>query len=361
MLKPLSPERHLSFMALLSLGACVLTAFVNWLIDPLQFYRRASYPPEFSDQTRYQNPGLARNYPYDTVIVGTSVSRGFDIAQIHKALGGDALNLSMQGASAREQSLMLEVALRSGRVHRVLWDINSEFLRGPSDWVSDFEGAFPAYFYNTRRLDKLPNYLLNIDTTKDSLRVLLRSCGLKLYPPRKVSDLSGLDPRAKAAGRDVILQKWRRQLANSSIFRTASDRFTPALLEASFDDNFLRIMHAHPEVEFELWFPPFSTAYYTLVRTHSPAVFESMLACKKHVLEQVREMPNVRLYDFQGDLEISSHLDSYFDMVHFDAPIYGLIVQSLAEGRYRATPESLTATENLLRRECTPERIEQLP
>ncbi|MEI9896263.1 MAG: hypothetical protein WDN28_20970 [Chthoniobacter sp.] len=120
-------------------------------------------------------------------------------------------------------------------------------------------------------------------------------------------------------------------------------------------------MRAHPEVEFDLWFPPFSTVYYTLARTHSPAVFEGMLACKRHILEQVQPLPNVRLSDFQGDLAVSTHLDHYFDSVHFDATIYRLIVDSLAGGSYRATPESMAATEALLRRECTPERVEQLP
>ncbi len=220
-------------MAVLALVGCVLIALVNWLVDPLQYYRRASYPPEFSDQTRYQNPGLARNYPYDTVIIGTSVSRGFDLAQMRESMHCDAINLSMQGASAREQSLMLDVALRTGRVRRVVWDVNSEFLRGPSDWVPDFEGAFPSYFYTTHPLDKLPHYLLNIDTTKATLRVLLRYGGIPLYHPRNVSDLSGLAGEKRVAGREPVLQRWRRPATRvPSFVRTAIDSlqlcWTPA-------------------------------------------------------------------------------------------------------------------------------------
>ena len=235
-MKPISPGKYLALFAALACALTGLVAFTNWVIDPLQYYRRASYPPEFSDQTRYQNPGLARHFPYDTAIIGTSVSRGFDLAQMHTLLGWDAMNLSMQGASAREQSLMLEVALRSGRVHRVLWDVNCEFLRGRRDWVSDFEGAFPAYLYSTDPLDQLTGYLLNVDTSKATLRVLLRNCGIKLYRPRTVADLSGLEASAKAVGREAILRKWRHQ--GPMVFATESAQFTPELLDAQLRRQF---------------------------------------------------------------------------------------------------------------------------
>ena len=115
------------------------------------------------------------------LVIGTSVSLGFRADRIHDTLGWNALNLAMPGASAHEQSLLLEVALRTGRVRHVLWDVNHEYLRGDPDWVSDYDGAFPAYFYDTNRWNEIPNYLLNIDTTKATLRVLLQRCGLHLY------------------------------------------------------------------------------------------------------------------------------------------------------------------------------------
>jgi len=35
----------------------VTVALLNWLVDPLQYYRRAEYPPEYSIRARYQNLG----------------------------------------------------------------------------------------------------------------------------------------------------------------------------------------------------------------------------------------------------------------------------------------------------------------
>src|SRR5205823_9984193 len=100
---------------------------------------------------------------------------------------------------------------------------------------------------DTNPLDILPNYLLNIDTTKATLRVLLRACGTPVYRPRTVAELSGIEPGRKAIGRAAILEKWRRNPGDNSVFHTESKAFTEPLLDASFDENFLRVIRTHPE------------------------------------------------------------------------------------------------------------------
>ena len=66
-----------NFIFLSVIPFLLLFAF-NFTVDPLQFYRPASfYEPYYSMQQRYQNPGLARNFPYDTVIIGASMSENF--------------------------------------------------------------------------------------------------------------------------------------------------------------------------------------------------------------------------------------------------------------------------------------------
>src|SRR5689334_22014492 len=120
------PSRYLAQLAALALGLAAAVALVNWRVDPLNFYRLPGRTPYFSEQARYRNPGLARHADYDAVILGTSVSLGFDRRHMNERLGARTLNLAMQGASAHEQALLLGVALRSGRLRRVVWDLNYE-------------------------------------------------------------------------------------------------------------------------------------------------------------------------------------------------------------------------------------------
>ncbi len=332
-MKELSASTYLKLAAALAFVLTAIIAFANWRVDPLQFYRRASYPPLFSRALRFQNPGLARNYDYDTLILGTSVSLGFDA-------GPRSLNLAMQGATAHEQALLLGIALRAGRVRRVIWDVNYEFLRGRADWVSDYDGAFPAYLYDTNPLNELPHYLLNLDTTKDTLRILLRA-----HTPRP-------RPREREHGRARVLKHWQRELGRS-IFAREPGAFAPANPRASFDANYLALIRAHPEVRFDLHFPAQSFVYHALMRADSPVAFNDLFRWKDDVRKKLADLPNARLFDFQGVPEIVLDLRRYADAVHFDEATHLEILAAISAGEHRATPEALATTETLLRREAT--------
>jgi len=334
------------------LAVLLITAIgtLNWRIDPLQFYRRAAYPPEFVEQARYQNPGLARNYPYDSVIAGTSVSLGFDAADVRHGLGWDALNLAMSGASAHEQSLILEVAIRTGKVRHVLWDLNFEYLRGSPDWVSDYDGAFPAYFYDENPWNEIPNYLLNADTCKATARVLLGFGHIQLYRRRTVAELSRLES-AHPPGRESVLASLERARSAPSVFERQKEDFTVAKLEASFEANFVRVIREHPEITFELWYPPFSIARHAFLAEAAPEVWEQMFEWKRAVTAATAGLPNVRVHDFQGERAVIVDFNHYTDTVHFDAAIRERIIDEISRGTARATVESLAETEKVIREE----------
>jgi hypothetical protein len=349
-MKEIAPTRSLAIFAILVVALGALTLALNWLVDPLQYYRKASYPPEFCLQARYQNPGLARNYPYDAVIIGSSVSLGFDAPRVHDELGWNVLNLAMSGASAHEQSLLLEVALRTGRVRHVLWDINHEFMGGDPHWVSDFDGTFPAYFYDTNPWNEIPNYLLNVDTAKASARVVLRRCGLPLAHPNSLAEISRLGHN-HPLGLESVLLDWRRDHIITPVFQEHPGDFTLEKLDRSFEENCVRLIAAHPEVEFDLWFPPFTIARQAKL-SEIPAVWDNMFLWKADAMRAVAPYPNARLYDFQGDPNTIHGLDHYSDCMHFDDTIRTRILQAVANHTALATPDSLAATEAQVRREA---------
>ena len=114
---------------------------LNYFIDPLQHYRSATYPALLVKEGRYRLPGLARNLNAQLVTAGTSVTKMQLPSEMKRVFGLDGLNLAMDGASAHEQFLLLRLALRTGRVKEVIWDLNFEYLRGSPTWVSDFDSG----------------------------------------------------------------------------------------------------------------------------------------------------------------------------------------------------------------------------
>jgi hypothetical protein len=256
----------------------------------------------------------------------------------------------MSGASAHEQSLLLQVALRTGRVRHVLWDINHEFTGGDPHWVSEFDGAFPAYFYDPNPWNEIPNYLLNVDTAKASARVLLRRCGVPLARPPSLADVSrpGHD---HALGIDGVLADWRRDHVIPPVFQQHPNDFTLEKLDRSFDENCIRLIAAHPEVQFELWFPPFTIARQAKL-SEIPSVWDNMFLWKADAMRAVAPYSNARLYDFQDDPNTVHGLEHYNDCLHFDDTMRMRILQAVEKHSSLATPESLANTEAQVRREA---------
>src|SRR4051794_8375942 len=218
-MKSPAPSRYLALLAGLAIGLAGVIAVVNWCVDPLNFYRMPARAAYFTEQARYRNPGLARHAEYDAVILGTSVSLGFDRKKMDERLGVRVLNLAMQGASAHEQALLLGVALRSRRVRRVVWDLNYEFFRGTPDWVSDYDGPFPMNFFDENPWNEVPHYLLNWDVAKLSARVLLGRS-----PSSNLDELTQL--RApRPPGLASVRTAYERARAGSFVFKLQPAEF----------------------------------------------------------------------------------------------------------------------------------------
>jgi hypothetical protein len=330
-----SPQKYLSWSCLLGVLAVGLICLVNWAIDPLQFYRVASYPPNWVKERRFQYPGLARNYSYDAVVVGTSVSENFTSSLLEEKLGWKAVNLSLPGASAKEQSLMLEVALRTGKVKSVLWDLNAEYLGGGSEWVANFDGAFPAYLYDVNAWNEVPNYLLNVDTTKASVKVMLRRLGLPAYQTKDVKGLfTSLD--AKCGG-ELVRAAWHRKsnARQKASFAERMEGLTKANIAHNFEVLYLAGIARNPQVRFYLYLPPMSPAFYRKVKDYSPQSYEAVLALREQALVASKKYSNLQVYDFQDIERFGIGIDHYRDLVHFDYSVNERIADSIKGGANR--------------------------
>ena len=322
-------------------------AAANWIVDPLQFYRKAAYPPLLTGQKRFQAPGLARNYDYDAVVIGTSMSINITAQQVREKLGFNALNLSMQGPSAREQHLLLRIALRTGKVKRVIWEVNYEYLRGDPEWVGNYDGTFPYYFYDENAFNEVNNYLLNVDTTKNTLKVLLARCGVPVYRSRNLEELFTWEA-TKEFGKNSVQRAWHLAVQRRSAFRAQAPDYAVTNLNRNFDLNMMSLIQEHPEVQFYLYFPPYSAAYYANVMAVAPEIFAHMIENRMHIFHQTAGLKNVQLHDFQGVTKLIFNVGNYCDLIHFNSRVNDYILESIRDGQQVLTVSGLSQFESLV-------------
>ena len=101
-----------------------LTIGFNFFVDPFTYYHQPWTPINISKNHRYSNPGIARQYDYQTVLVGTSLSMGLESSRLSELSGRPSINLSISAGLIREKADLIELALEQGKADTVLWEMH---------------------------------------------------------------------------------------------------------------------------------------------------------------------------------------------------------------------------------------------
>lgn len=321
----------LATLALTCLSMATVVGF-NYAIDPLQFYRKAWYLPHFSDQQRYQTPGLAKNYPYDTIILGTSMTDNFRPSYMDQKLGTRTLKLSIDGSTSREQRMIGELAINTGKVKRVIWGIDYFSLRGGADRVRDDYGPFPYYLFDQNPWNDV-SYLFSYSTTRDSLKML----ALTALKRKNNSDLDVLNNYSAEStfSKDKVWADWDKRTKDPASFKP--EEYALSNLLANIDSNIVALVKANPTLQFDILYPPPSVLLHRFFYERSKEGFLNEAAAKKHLFEQLGSLPNVKIYDFQADESITHRLENFKDMTHYSQSISDYLIDSMGSDRYRVT------------------------
>ncbi len=344
----------LSVLTITVLLIGTITTF-NFFADPLQFYRKASCKPVFSQEQRYQLPGLAKNYDYDTIIVGSSMTENFRPEYIKGQLGFDALKLSISGASAREQFLIADLAVKTGKVENVIWGIDYFGLSGETGRVRNEQGPFPFYLYDKNPINDI-KYLFNISTTFDSAKIVIRRILAKEVIAADLNSLYTWDQQYNF-DREIVLDEWRK-LADDN--EQVSREYEINKLEESARNNIIKLVRSNENINFYMYFPPYSVLQHYYYYRTNPVLFENELYVKKLIFDELGTLKNVKIYDFQQDKNITFDLNNYKDLAHHSSQINNLIIDSISRDDYRVMQENIESSIQTLKVQVETLKIENL-
>jgi hypothetical protein len=357
---------------LLATAAIVLSAAaLNYVIDPLQLFRPAhSFAAVYSADTRMQDAGLIQSQNFDTVFMGTSLAIHYRQRDIDKALGVRSLKLSMTGSSSKEQSFVLAAALERHPT-RIIWQMDDWIFREADD--VDSESYFPADLYR-RNARGIAGYLFSGAMARESLWILARSIpplqpvvvsltsdALFKFAIADVDDINALPPGFDVAG------AYNAKKALSAFERITdpvrssylADGYDYVAMVKAFERDAVGLIEKHPDVTFEIYFPPYSILQFVAMRDASPATLKAVYDFTTYAFPRLTKYPNVRLHDFRGLKAITHELDNYGDVIHHSPAIDLKILSALAERKYAVDPVAPLASLELLKAQVEAYRLER--
>jgi len=314
-----------NFLVFFLLASSVLLS-VNLVVDPLQYYR-SDNSPVFVKNSRFQIPGLVRNYPFDTIIVGTSHSENFLTAKLDECMGSKSINLAISGSSAWEQFNVVQLALKKGDTKKVIWEMNyKSFSGGNPNLIKN--GAFPHYFYEPDITTPF-YYLYSLDTLWLSAKHLLN---------RGSSELDGLNSwfdrqKDKFDGKHVVHHYCQLNVATQDSDIAEYEEYLKKYLEPSLKQGL--------EVDYVLFIPPLSVANFALNNQ-----VEKFMSFREALYRVVASYSNVKVVDFVEDLELISDLSLYKDIEHYSLSVSNSMLEAMSSNRYEHKEPRDVATLN---------------
>ena len=296
---------------------CALTVYV---VDPFEIYRESSILPLY-DQESYNNPGIARNYDYNAVILGTSMVEMSNPSVIDACFGVSSVKLPMRGSHTSQMGWQLEHVFTTHDLDLAILAVDAYSLMGdPDDKLEIYD-----YLWNDNPLDDV-HYLLNRDVLLVRVPRMLKNAGKPtatkrddmykwtdvVFSPQSVYDAIG---GVKEQG-PMTDPEYRIERSTENIERHIAAHVA-----------------AHPETTFKIYMPPYSVGYWYLMTRGG--LSEQQFRSRARVCELLLQYPNVEIYDYSSRIEWITDLDEYFDYSHHSSAISDAVMRAMAAGENR--------------------------
>lgn len=300
-----------------------------------------------------QNAGLIRSQDFDTAFIGTSLAVHFRQSDIDRYLGVRSLKLATAGSTSAEQSFILAAALRR-HPKTIIWEMDEWIFRDAPN--VNAETYMPADLYRMNAKG-IAGYLFSLDTTRESLWALLRffkpletvahglaaAQYLKFHETR-ANEINALPVSADLASLYNASKAKASYAYNMKNPSEISAGYNYEAMVRNFERDAVGLIEKYPDVEFRIYFPPYSILQFVAMREAAPDTLQLVYKFSAYMIGRLLSLPNVTVFDFRDAQDITHDLNNYLDLVHHSPVVDLKVLSSLAAREYVVTREAPTAS-----------------
>ncbi len=338
------------FLAII-LTFCSIIFLIVRTLDPLSYY---SYNPHrfhhWND--RYQVAGFIKTFPFETAIIGTSMTQNFSPQQIKNVLNlNNPIKLSIAGATLREQTEVAKATIKTKKPKTIIWGLDYCYL---SYKPNEFPDNFPVDMYRDNIFGHFDYIIYAFNLVKDIhiLKNLVKSAfSPKLenyfYTIEDYNNWHDIHFFSSERMLKYFIDSFPKKLdENHRIQKNIDCSKNFSNKKENFYKDFLPIIKNNPQIKFYIFFPPYSLIYHKLnnIQNQRARLYDYQL--RQIIMSELVSLPNVELFDFETDEKIITDLDNYRDITHYSKYVNDYIVTSFRNGKNRVTKDNLIDYQN---------------
>jgi len=324
-----------TFLALILFALILLSAAIfNYIIDPYMKYHKPSEYGYNITNAIYSNPGIARNYDYNAVILGSSMCVNSKASEFDEKYGVTTVKLTYTAEYARNIKYIMDIVDQKHDVDMIFFGADIFSFVKP---VNETNAAFPLYLYDNNALNDV-KYLFNRDVLKDSFRTIRNK--LEKMPTTSMDDCySWYNGSIDSFTAAKTLEAYDDNLALIEVkdSKAAYEEYME-MAKANMEKNIVPIIERNPQTEFYIFYPPYSVLYWDMFKAEG--TLEANLAVLEYMTEVFLQYDNVTLTTFQESEDIVLNLDLYKDPMHYNIDINSYIIKNLDNPQYQITKEN---------------------
>lgn len=320
---------------------CILFLFVIavvLLFDPFfQYHKPLPGLKAVLADKEYQVTGTLRNFDYDSLIVGSSVTENNNNTWFDEAFDCTTIKAIRSYGATADLCYLLDEAYETHELKHVFYNIDPSALTADTNTTYELTGC-PMYLYDHNYFNDI-EYVLNKSVLFEKIPYLLAQSLMTDYDEGNSYNWA----QWKSFNSDMALGLYIRR-------PQVADMKEETCYQEQLDGNIsilTTVIATHPETDFKIFISPYSMLWWD--NLYRDGDTESYLYNMEQAVSTLMTYDNVEIYYFQNDEAIITNLENYMDNIHFSPDINYYICEEMAAGRHKLTPDNYQTEMNDMR------------
>ena len=320
---------------LFTLFLLVVGALPTIVVDPyFHYHKPLDGLTVILDNQRYQNDGILKNFDYDAVITGTSMTENFKSSEFDAIFNVNSVKTPLFGASFKEITDSLNNAFQANsNIRYVVRGIDCNRIIEHKDAMNYDDSMYPKYLYDWNPFNDV-SYIFNKQILfNDVSRVLAYG---RAGIPGTTFDEYGYWADDFAYGAEAILQDHVHKEAQATVWEVSEEEIQ--ILQESVHQNFIAQAEANPNTQFYYFFAPYSVYWWDSI--HQTGETQRYVQLMEEASRLMVEYDNIHLFSFFELEELICDPNNYKDTLHYSGEINSQMLRWMKAEEYRLTKEN---------------------
>lgn len=320
------------------LSALCVIGYQVYSVDPYFHYHKPEVDKYFYplDNPRSQNDGISRNFEYDAIVTGTSMTENIRTTEVDELFGVNSIKVPYSGGSFKEVNDNIERALSTNsNITTIIRCLDlSKILTEPDAMRFDL-GEYPTYLYDDNPFNDV-EYLLNRDVLFGRVYKMISERNTEgFYPGITSFDNYTRWQESHTFGFNSVCPNNLEVKETQQIHLTDEER---VMIKENVTQNVVAVADRYPDVEFYYFYSPYSVATWNVWNTRDSLY--KQLESEAYATELILQHDNIHLFSINTRIDIISDLNNYKDGTHFGGWVNSLILHWMHDGQYQLTREN---------------------